>query len=508
MLALPFRFSYRVLAGTLAAAVTVSAAGAATYHRFAVTSTAGSGGATAIVQSTAAGSALQGEVSSSANTSIKLPFGVLGEYNPAGSSPPFGIGVAAISTTGYSVAGESLGNQPSVLGLAGGTGVGVEASTPKSSSAEAFFGEALGSGRGATLYADGSGAALFASSNEGFGIFASSQSADGVHGEVDTNATAVAGINDAAGNGIAGISATGFGMQAFDQSTTVQTASDPPYRYAAAFGQSTHGPGVYGVNVNIGSDRDYGPNYGLDAGVYGFGNAGPGVYSYSNNDYGEIVENASQLPTLLVNARNTNSGGDFIFVAESGDIFSTSATFAVQQNGDTFTEGYFYSGSQNPNTNVATYSAQQTEATVEDLGSARLINGNATIAIAGDFQKTTDGSSRYMVFLTPYGDTNGLYVASRTANGFVVRETHGGRNSLDFDYRVVAHAYGTGRGQRLPQLKHRRIVPHGSVAADRLTGKPVFDGSARVADPYLHRTQLVTSHESPVLHDLVEHRTR
>ena len=56
--------------------------------------------------------------------------------------------------------------------------------------------------------------------------------------------------------------------------------------------------------------------------------------------------------------------------------------------------------------------------------------------------------------MTPNGDTNGLYVAMRTPTGFVVRETRGGRSTLSFDYRIVAHQYG-GTGLRLPHDTER-----------------------------------------------------
>ena len=45
---------------------------------------------------------------------------------------------------------------------------------------------------------------------------------------------------------------------------------------------------------------------------------------------------------------------------------------------------------------------------------------------------------QYHVFLTPYGDSNGLYVSNRSSSGFQVREQGGGKSSLKFSYRVVA----------------------------------------------------------------------
>ena len=42
------------------------------------------------------------------------------------------------------------------------------------------------------------------------------------------------------------------------------------------------------------------------------------------------------------------------------------------------------------------------------------------------------------MFLTAYGDSHGLYVANRTAQGFEVREQGGGTSGVRFSYRVVA----------------------------------------------------------------------
>lgn len=46
--------------------------------------------------------------------------------------------------------------------------------------------------------------------------------------------------------------------------------------------------------------------------------------------------------------------------------------------------------------------------------------------------------SAYLVFLTPQGDANPLFVAQKMPSGFFVRESKGGRSMLFFDYRIVA----------------------------------------------------------------------
>ena len=70
------------------------------------------------------------------------------------------------------------------------------------------------------------------------------------------------------------------------------------------------------------------------------------------------------------------------------------------------------------------------------------------VAPAHDFAIAIDSSKPYLVLLTPEGDAS-LFVASRTAAGFEVRQTGGGHSSVTFAYRIVAKPYGVS-DERLP----------------------------------------------------------
>jgi hypothetical protein len=52
------------------------------------------------------------------------------------------------------------------------------------------------------------------------------------------------------------------------------------------------------------------------------------------------------------------------------------------------------------------------------------------------------------VFITPQGFNNGLYVAQKSASGFIVRE-HNGVSHVAFDIHIVAQPLGS-QGQRSP----------------------------------------------------------
>jgi hypothetical protein len=103
---------------------------------------------------------------------------------------------------------------------------------------------------------------------------------------------------------------------------------------------------------------------------------------------------------------------------------------------------------------VETYSVQSPENWMEDFGSGSLRGGAATITIDPAFAGTVSASADYHVFLTPNGDSKGLYVVAKTATSFEVRESGGGTSSIAFDYRIVAKRRGY-EDQRLVDVTER-----------------------------------------------------
>jgi len=87
--------------------------------------------------------------------------------------------------------------------------------------------------------------------------------------------------------------------------------------------------------------------------------------------------------------------------------------------------------------------------------------GVANVYFKRDFATTIDQNGQYYVFLTPLGDTRGLYVSVKTPAGFQVRETEGGRSMLEFDYRIVAHPLNAEKDRLpvAPAMKMPRLHP-------------------------------------------------
>ena len=84
------------------------------------------------------------------------------------------------------------------------------------------------------------------------------------------------------------------------------------------------------------------------------------------------------------------------------------------------------------------YALESPESWFEDFGTGTLAGGQAAVALDPAFAATVR-TERYHVFLTPQGDSRGLYVSHKSPTGFEVREQQGGTSSVAFDYRVVAH---------------------------------------------------------------------
>jgi hypothetical protein len=64
------------------------------------------------------------------------------------------------------------------------------------------------------------------------------------------------------------------------------------------------------------------------------------------------------------------------------------------------------------------------------------------VQLESTFAQTVNSGIEYHVFLTPKGDCKGLYVTNESAASFEVRELGGGKASIGFDYRIMAHRRG------------------------------------------------------------------
>lgn len=277
-------------------------------------------------------------------------------------------------------------------------------------------------------------------------------------------AACVLGNNTGSGVGLEGVAQTNVGLYGVSTSNHgIDGRSRQSYGvvgYTYANGTTTGGAraGVYGIDTGTGI---------YNSGVFGasakgyavLGRGAVGVAGAGNEIGGLFVNNDSQAPSLGI--ANESSGGP-VFEAESATAVLASIDGAGNETlaGNLTQRGTPQFRTRTTGNDITSYGARTSSPTLEDFGTAQLRNGAASVTLEATFASAIDARS-YMVFITPHGNSNGLYTES-TTRGFTVRENNGGRASLAFDYRIVAKPLDA-KAVRLPAM-----APAAAVARKRL----------------------------------------
>ncbi|HLY00892.1 MAG TPA: hypothetical protein VKR56_00185 [Candidatus Cybelea sp.] len=287
-----------------------------------------------------------------------------------------------------------------------------------------------------------------------WGVYGVSKDADGVHGETSsTNGnSALAGIVNATtghAQGVFGRSPTGHGLSGMSSASG----------YSAVYGTSSMNDGVDGISTASGAPVRSGI-HGNASNGYGVSGTGGfvGVYGYGSGS-GSIGVEAEDggASTALSSVGDSSNTGLFVATNKANGY----ATCQIDPKADLTCTGKIGAPSlrewhRNGNDqHVLSYASQSATATIEDVGTARMVGGVADVHIDPAFAAVTD-RKWYYVFLTPLGDTRGLYVSVKTPAAFEVRETEHGRSSLEFDYRIVAHPLDADN-DRLPPAPAIRV---------------------------------------------------
>lgn len=227
----------------------------------------------------------------------------------------------------------------------------------------------------------------------------------------------------------------------------------------AVYGQSTSGDGVRGDASVANKSGVYGYNSSSGYGVFGRSAAGYAGGFSSENDHLDLFlggaigrinaseQNDSQLylssnADVVVRLDNDGGGNHAFRIKNSGG----SDVFIVDEAGNTWA-----SGSKSAMVETAThgprllYAVESTEVWFEDLGSASLVDGEATVTFDPIFAETVNLKVDYHVFVTPLSQEPVLlFVTAKTAAGFTVRGAtlDGESAQCSFDYRVVARRLG------------------------------------------------------------------
>ncbi len=260
-----------------------------------------------------------------------------------------------------------------------------------------------------------------------WGVYGIAATADGVHGV--TSAT----------NGNSGASGISTG--------TTGSAH-------GLYGRSSNGQGVYGTSSS---------NNGVEGHSSGTGGSGvAGIQRGTSSGSGDGVYSESADTTNLYEAleAKADSNNTYIFEgynAATNGLCTIDYNAALACTGGAIVKNVSTRHTDSSGRHVLAYASESASATIDDVGNARLTGGVANVALNRDFARIIDRNAPYYVFLTPMGDTRGLYVSAKTAAGFQVRETQGGRSGISFDYRVVAHPIDA-RNERLPLAPAMRAL--------------------------------------------------
>jgi hypothetical protein len=196
----------------------------------------------------------------------------------------------------------------------------------------------------------------------------------------------------------------------------------------------TNGVGVYGAG---------------DTGVVGIAYSASGVFGIAPQSFGFAgvygtgyfgVRASSEIGFgLYAKGRRNQPGGAAFFegrVAIAGSLIVYGPKSAAVPHAD---------GSHR-----LLYALESPESWFEDFGEGKLAKGKAVVKIDPEFA-TVVKTNQYHVFVTPYGDSHGLYVTKKTGKGFEVREQQGGKGNVEFSYRIVAKRKDI-KGERLKKI--------------------------------------------------------
>ena len=301
------------------------------------------------------------------------------------------------------------------------------------------------------------------------------------------------------------LSTTGYSSGVYGQS------SNPTGSGVSGFGPtqgvigiSTNGSGVYGGSVGwvgVGGQASATsgvPAYGVwgnslssdgvavagfaDAttgstlGIYGTdaSSGGAGVSGYASSTSGGTAGVVGQV------ASPNGTAGVFINLAGQGlilqGISAGNTVFTVDASGNLNISGNLVVNGTKSSTaklqdgrEVKLYAVESPENWFEDFGNGVLHGGVAWIPLDASFAQSTNTAVAYHVYLTPNGDSRGLYVARKTATGFEVREQGGGNSMVGFDYRIVARRRGY-ESLRLAEVNR----PKSQVSHQLLSKKPMI----------------------------------
>jgi len=403
----------------------------------------------------------------------------LGTSNTFASSASFADGVQGLTASGTGVSGTATGTgfagyflnnttvSPSLYAendASGNPGLGVAVKGYVSgASAIGVLGKSIGDSAYGVFGENVGG-------TDSWGVHGSA-TGPGSHGVYGVS-TGPADENAVTGDGVVGVSTYGAGTHGISGAGST-TGAGYSESASGAWGDAGNAdvPGVLGTNDN-GYAGEFVSNGNASSVTFNSRNFGTGAAANIENESGSAItmEVSNNTPNsasaaFLLNFSNVNptlslknGGTGGVEVSRAGLFTSLMATTplgtcGIGGEGDLSCTGQVKAlvTSKDGARKVETYATQSAENWMEDYGTGVMERGVSVVKIDPAFAETISESADYHVFITPRGDSKGLYVINATADRFEVRESGGGTSSLTFDYKIVARRRGY-EGERLKDV--------------------------------------------------------
>jgi len=300
-----------------------------------------------------------------------------------------------------------------------------------------------------------------ANSNNGPGVSGTSAKFNGVVGSTSFKSTSATnaksgvigkdlsttGVYD---NGVYGTSNLGIGV-----------LGNTTKGFGGVYGQTFNPSATTGTLTSgvVGKDAST-DGGGLNFGVYGDSSAGTGVFGGSVSGVGV---RATGFPAVIMAPAQSSPQDLLLGVSTS---FATTSRLDSDGNlhlsGEVYTDGSCSAGCAKvklkTGKQLVAYHPRAATPTIEDFGTGHMVAGEAIVTLDPSFAATLDSRRPYLVFVTPHGDSHGLYIARETASAFDVRDSQNGRSTVDFDYRIVGKPVDTD-ATRLPEYHQIPVGP-------------------------------------------------
>jgi hypothetical protein len=269
-------------------------------------------------------------------------------------------------------------------------------------------------GSGVGVWGDSSaGSGVYGTSDSSFGVLGASYSGPGVFGQSATSPA------------VYGTTLSGFGVEGYSAD---YVGTYGQYSNGSSIGQGFSSSGVWG-------DSGWPGSFGV-LGTTDDGNSFWGKNNTVNHETLYLENDSGPSNGHLPLAARFAGPGSATWCEIYMDAFNNSV-------GDLLCTGTKSAAVPvDGNRMVRLYAMEAAENWFEDAGAAQLVNGKATVQLDHLFAQTVNGDVDYHVFLTPNGECEGLYVASKGAQGFEVRELRRGHSNISFDYRIMARRKG------------------------------------------------------------------